>query len=66
MSPNATGPRELAARESDGIHVVLLWHPCDNGLTVQVEDVHDGGSFELPVAPQHALDAFNHPYAYAA
>ena len=27
MSP-ATQTRELAAREGDGIHVLLLWHPA--------------------------------------
>ena len=26
MSPTTVEPRELAARESDGIHVLLLWH----------------------------------------
>jgi len=66
VSRNALSPRELATRESDGIHVVLLWHPTGNGLTVQVEDVHVGDRFELAVAPEDALDAFNHPFAYAA
>jgi len=66
VSRNALSPRELATRESDGIHVVLLWHPAGNGLTVQVEDVHVGDRFELAVAPEDALDAFNHPFAYAA
>ena len=66
MSPATTHPRELAARESDGIHVVLLWHPGDNELTVSVEDVRVGDRFQVAVAPESALDAFNHPYAYAA
>jgi hypothetical protein len=66
MRPASTYPRELAARESDGIHVVLLWHPDHDELTVSVEDVRVGDRFQLAVAPEHALDAFNHPFAYAA
>ena len=66
MSPATRRPRELAARESDGIHVLLLWHPDENGLTVSVEDARVGDRFELAVAPDRALDAFYHPFAYAA
>ena len=66
MSPATRQPRELAARESDGIHVLLLWHPDENGLTVSVEDARAGDRFELAVAPERALDAFYHPFAYAA
>ena len=58
--------RELAARESDGIHVALLWHPGENALTVSVEDERVGDRFSLAVAPDRALDAFYHPFAYAA
>ena len=66
MSPAARHPRELTARESNGIHVVLLWHPGNGELTVSVEDVRLGDCFQLEVAPECALDAFNHPFAYAA
>jgi hypothetical protein len=58
--------RELAAREGDGINVLLLWHPGRDALTVSVEDVRIGERFQLAVAPDRALDAFYHPYAYAA
>jgi hypothetical protein len=58
--------RELAARESDGINVLLLWHPGSDDLTLSVEDVRIGECFRLAVAPDRALDAFYHPYAYAA
>jgi hypothetical protein len=58
--------RELAARESDGINVQLLWHPSSDALIVAVEDVHVGECFQLAVAHDRALDAFYHPYAYAA
>ena len=66
MRPARPETRELAARESDGIHVLLLWHPNDNALTVSVEDARVGDRFQLAVAPDRALDAFYHPFAYAA
>ena len=64
MSPAST--RELAARESEGISVRLLWHPLENAVTVSVEDVRGDDCFQLAVAPEPALDAFHHPFAYAA
>jgi hypothetical protein len=66
MPPAATQTRELASRDCDGIHVVLLWHPPENALTVSVEDDRAGDRFQLEVAPDRALDAFYHPFAYAA
>jgi hypothetical protein len=58
--------RELAARRSDGVEVRLLWDEASDAIKVVVEDFHEGGSFEVPVDPAHALDAFNHPFGYAA
>ncbi len=66
MSNTSLQTRELAARESDGINVRLLWHPVENALTVSVEDARVGDRFRLAVAPERALDAFYHPFAYAA
>lgn len=66
MSPAIPQTRELAARDSDGIQVLLLWNPRENALTVSVEDVHVGDRFDIAVAPDRALDAFYHPFAYAA
>jgi hypothetical protein len=66
MDTTHTHTRELAARESDGINVVLLWNPRENALTVEVEDARIGDDFQFAVAPERALDAFYHPYAYAA
>jgi hypothetical protein len=57
---------ELALRENDGVRVVLLWHPCEDALTVTVEDARADHRFELAVEPERALDAFYHPFAYAA
>jgi hypothetical protein len=58
--------RELAYRESDGVEVVLFWHQPTNELTVSLSDQQNGVHLELAVAPDQALDAFNHPYAHAA
>jgi hypothetical protein len=59
--------RELDTRTSDGIHVRLLWRPCDGHISVAVNDTKTGEAFELPVRDgQQPLDVFQHPYAYAA
>ena len=66
MSPATPATRELAARESDGVRVLLLWHPCEDAVTVAVEDSRAGHGFELAVKRDRALDAFYHPFAHAA
>jgi hypothetical protein len=66
MSPTTVETRELAVRENDGLQVLLLWHPGENALTVSVEDARVGDRFSLAVVPERALDAFYHPFAYAA
>jgi hypothetical protein len=54
MSFRSQQARELAARESEGIQVLLLWHPHENTLTVSVEDARVGDRFQLAVATDHA------------
>ena len=66
MTPVTLQPLELAARESDGIQVLLLWHPCEDAVTVSVDDTRAGQRFDLAVARDRALEAFYHPFAYAA
>ncbi len=63
---SAGGSRELASRESNGVHVLLLWYPREDAVTVEVEDSRDGQRFELVVERSCALDAFYHPFAFAA
>ena len=58
--------RELVCRESDGVHVLLLWYPDEDAVAISVGDSHVGRGFELLVDSQRALDAFYHPFAYAA
>ena len=57
MTLSTTHARELAVRESDCVHVVLSWNPDEDVVTVG-----DRRAAELACA----LDAFYHPYAYAA
>ena len=55
---------ELDARSSNGIHVRLLWNRADDTLAVAVAS--DDEAFVLAVRAGDALDAFHHPFAYAA
>jgi hypothetical protein len=64
MTSESLQPRELAVRESGGVRVALRWHPRDDAVTVLVDDVRVGDCFQLAVAPDRALDAFYHPFAY--
>ena len=57
---------ELAHRASDGIDVYLFWNEPTSRVTVGVLDARGDDSFEFEVDGRQALDAFNHPYAYAA
>ena len=62
----ATKRRELAHRTGNGIEVTLLWTKSTNRVTIEVVDTHSGEELEFEVDGSRALDAFNHPYAYAA
>ena len=55
---------ELAHRATSSVEVTLLWGKLDNALTLRLVEVDSGIEFEFGVCPEHALDAFNHPYAY--
>jgi hypothetical protein len=58
--------RELAQRLSGADEVLLLWRPESDRVELSVRDVVTGSGFHLEVAPGEAIDAFYHPYAYAA
>jgi len=67
MPTNAfTDRRELAHRTTDGIEVTLFWSKPSNRVTIAVLDSHSDETLEFEVDGGAALDAFNHPYAYAA
>jgi hypothetical protein len=57
--------RELARRRSGTLEVLLLWHPRIDGVELSVSDATTGEGFQIEVAPETAMDAFRHPYAYA-
>ena len=58
--------RELARRVSGGIEVALYWSPLDNSTTVVVWDTGSEETLAFAVAPEHALEAFYHPFAQLA
>jgi len=59
-------PLELDRREGDGIVVSLLWRKTVDVISIAVSDERTSEEFELSVDPDSALDAFRHPFAYAA
>ena len=61
-----TNRRELAHRTSDGIEVTLFWSKSSNQVMIAVLDTRSNEALEFDVDGSAALDAFNHPYAYAA
>jgi hypothetical protein len=54
----------LAERSSSGTSVRLLWLQGTRQLWVEVREPDDR-VLAIPVPPERALDAFQHPYAYA-
>jgi hypothetical protein len=58
--------RELAHRTNDGIDVTLFWSKASNQVTLSVFHTRSATALEFEVDGADALDAFNHPYAYAA
>jgi hypothetical protein len=61
-----TQKTELAHRTSEGIHVYLFWNRFSSRVTDRVFDARTNNGFEIEVDSRDALDAFNHPFAYAA
>jgi hypothetical protein len=57
---------ELAHRMAHGIEVALLWSPDSDDVMVAVSDERTGEVFSLQPPRDRALDAFYHPFAYAA
>ena len=58
--------RELAQRLTGGVEVLLLWHPDVDSLELSLQDRATGAGFHVEVAPEDAIDAFYHPYAYGS
>jgi hypothetical protein len=62
----STPTRELAQRRSGTVEVLLLWEPSVERVELSVCDSATGSGFHVEIAPGNAIDAFYHPYAYAA
>ena len=60
------GIRELAERTSNGTLIRLCWREGTRDLWVEVWEPELDVTIEIPADPDCALDAFHHPYAYAA
>jgi hypothetical protein len=66
-APDRGWQTELAARNSSGITVRLLWNRSTNLVTVTVADPANDDYFELVLGEhERALDVFEHPFAHAA
>ena len=63
---DVTAARELDARASHGVEVRLLWNPPTDGIAVEMIDGRSGEHFTFAVEPGDAMEAFRHPFAYAA
>ena len=63
---NAAEKIELAQRSIDGLDVTLWWSPAEDEVTVEVLHFETESLFELRVERSRALEAFYHPFAYAA
>jgi hypothetical protein len=67
MNPTTTDHRkELAHRSGDGIDVFLYWNEQTDRVTLRVDDARSDAAFEMEVDGPSALDAYRHPFVYAA
>jgi hypothetical protein len=58
--------KELDVRRGSGLDVTLYWDPDHDRVLVSVSEVQSGDYFVLWPDKSDALDAFRHPYGYAA
>jgi hypothetical protein len=56
--------RELAQRRSADLEITLLWCRRLRRVWISILDLASDEQYAARVSPEHALDAFNHPYAY--
>jgi len=57
---------ELAERPAGGAVIRLFWREGSRDVWLQIRDENTGRTTTVAVSPEHALDAFRHPYSYAA
>lgn len=56
---------ELMSRRSNGIEVFLMWCKETNLVSIVINDLHSEQSNAFPVPNEEAMQAFEHPFAYA-
>lgn len=56
---------ELDSRRNDGHTVQLLWDPESNETSIRIEEHNPHRIIQFQVLGEKALQAFNHPYAFA-
>jgi hypothetical protein len=64
VAADFSGAVELAARQSDGLEVALLWNRRSGLVWVDVLHVASGESLIVEAEPSNALDVYYHPFAY--
>jgi hypothetical protein len=57
---------ELASRRNDGLEITLYWARADDSVHLEISNERNGSTWAFPVDRARALDAFHHPFAYAA
>ena len=58
--------KELAYRSIGGLAVTLYWHAKSNSLSVLMQNPDQHPDITFPVESTDGLEAFYHPYPYAA
>ena len=58
--------RELARRVNGDLEVTLYWNQGDNSTSVELHYPGTEETLTFAAAPDRALDAFHHPFAYLA
>jgi len=56
---------ELDSRRNDGHTVQLLWDPETNETSIRIEQDNPRKIIQFQVLGEKAMQAFNHPYAFA-
>jgi hypothetical protein len=65
-TPTRKHVRELAERTSNGTVMRLFWLQGTQELWVEICEPEFDVTIVIPAEPDRALEAFHHPYAYAA
>lgn len=65
MGEKAPVYTELDSRHNDGHTVQLLWDPESNETSIRIEQDEPHKVIQFQVLGEKAMQAFNHPYAFA-